>query len=306
MRFLVALATVLVAVTASGCGGSDGEDSLAPPTTSETTVSAPSWAAPLLAKPGPESALVLATSDFSAGANRVGFLLVRADGSLVTAPTADLYYGPGKRTTARLVDIGTSRSSGEREEVKQVYVARLPLQAGDKQWIVVQPHGVQFQGYQLLDVKREPVAIGIGDEAPASDTPTTATKPANRITTAKPPDVGLLRYSVKDSVESGKPFVVAFATPAFCQSRTCGPTVDVVDEVRKRFEDRGIRFIHVEIYEDNLPGNGVNEWVREWKLPSEPWVFVVGADGVVKDRFEGALSVGELSASVQEHLLGGG
>jgi hypothetical protein len=305
MRFLAALAATLFALAAAGCGGSDGDDSLAPPTNSETTVSAPSWAAPLLAKPGPESALVLATSDFSAGANRVGFLLVRGDGSLVTAPTADLYYGPGKRTTARLVDIGTNRSSGEREEVKQVYVARLPLQEGDKQWIVVQPRGVPFQGYQLLDVKKDPVAIGVGDEAPASDTPTTATHPANRITTAKPPDLGLLRYSVKDSVVSGKPFVVAFATPAYCQSRTCGPTVDVVDEVRKRFEDRGVRFIHVEIYEDNLPGNGVNEWVRQWKLPSEPWVFVVGADGVVKDRFEGALSVGELSASVQKHLLGG-
>jgi hypothetical protein len=305
MRFLAVIAAALVAAVVAGCGGSGDDESLAPPTNAETTVSAPSWAAPLLAKPGPESALVLATSDFSAGANRVGFLLVRADGSLVTTPTADLYYGAGKRTTARLVDIGTNRSSGEREEVKQVYVARLPLQAGDKQWIVVQPRGVPFQGYQLLDVKRDPVAIGIGDEAPASDTPTTANHPANRITTAKPPDVGLLRYSVKDSVESGKPFVVAFATPAFCQSRTCGPTVDVVDEVRKRFEDRGIRFIHVEIYEDNLPGNGVNRWVREWKLPSEPWVFVVGRDGVVKDRFEGALSVGELSTSVQKHLLGG-
>ena len=123
---------------------------------------------------------------------------------------------------------GTASDPMAREEVKQVYVARLPLQTGDKQWIVVQPRGVRFQGYQLLDVKRDPVAIGIGDEAPASDTPTTANHAANRITTAKPPDVGLLRYSVKDSVESGKPFVVAFATPAFCQSRTCGPTVDVV------------------------------------------------------------------------------
>ena len=71
MRFLVALAAALVAVAAAGCGGSDGDDSLAPPTNAETTVSAPTWAAPLLAKPGPEGALVLATSDFSAGANRV-------------------------------------------------------------------------------------------------------------------------------------------------------------------------------------------------------------------------------------------
>ena len=144
----------------------------------------------------------------------------------------------------------------------------------------------------------------IGDAAPRSENPTTATAPAKELSTARPPNVKLLRYSVADSLERRLPFVLAFATPSFCESRTCGPTLEVVEAVRRRFESRGIRFIHVEIYEDNLPGNGVNRWVEEWKLPTEPWVFVVDRSGVVRDRFEGAVSVGELASSVEQNLLG--
>ena len=168
---------------------------------------------------------------------------------------------------------------------------------------MIQPRGVAFQGFQMLDIQSKPKAVGIGDRAPASSNPTTATKPANRITTARPPDTALLRYSVAESLEDGVPFVVAFATPAYCQTRTCGPTVDVVDAVRKRYESKGIRFIHIEIYEDNLPGNGVNRWVRQWKLPTEPWVFVVDREGIVRDRFEGAVSVTELEKSIRQNLL---
>ena len=68
--------------------------------------------------------------------------------------------------------------------------------------------------------------------------------------------------------------------------------------VRRRHADSAVRFIHVEIYKDNDPAKGVNQWVTQWKLPSEPWVFVVGTDGKVRDRFEGTVSVRELDASV--------
>jgi hypothetical protein len=307
MRLPLSLATLAgaLAILLAGCGGSDSEGGTAPTTTDgdETTLQAPAWAGPLLAKPGPEGALVMATTDFAVGPNRIGFLLIRDNGQVITTPTAILHYGPGKSVVARQVPIGVSTSSSDREEVKSIYVADdVPFRTAGKQFVVVQPKGVEYQGFQQLDVKADPTAIAIGDKAPESDNPTIASKPANRITTANPPDTSLLQYSIKDSVDQHKPFVVAFATPAFCQSRTCGPTVDVVQAVQKQFPNTDIRFIHVEIYEDNLPGNGVNEWVREWKLPSEPWVFVVGKDGIVRDRFEGAISVGELSRSVREHL----
>jgi hypothetical protein len=117
--------------------------------------------------------------------------------------------------------------------------------------------------------------------------------------TANPPDLGLLRYSVADSIAAHVPFVLVFATPKFCTSRTCGPVVDVAQAVRRRFAAKGVRFIHVEIYTDNNPAQGFNRWVKEWRLPSEPWVFLVGRDGRIEQRFEGSVSVSELSAAVR-------
>ena len=95
---------------------------------------------------------------------------------------------------------------------------------------------------------------------------------------------------------------MTFATPRYCESRTCGPVVDVVEHARRRFEGSGIRFIHVEIYKDNDPRQGQNQWVRQWRLPSEPWTFLVGRDGRIKAKFEGSLSVRELTASVETLL----
>jgi len=307
-RPAVAALVVAVVLAAAGCGG-DGSDETTPTETGgSATATAPEWAAPLLREPGPEGAAVMASSDFAVGRNRVSFLLVRNDSSLVKAPLADVYYRPvaGGATAnavARLTPFGATATAEESEDVTEVYVAELELPTVGKQWIVIQPRDVAFQGFQILDVKETSAAVAVGDRAPASANPTTATKPAKRITTARPPDTALLRYSVAESLEDGVPFVVAFATPAYCQSRTCGPTVDVVEAVRKRYESKGIRFIHVEIYEDNLPGNGVNRWVREWKLATEPWVFVVDRDGIVRDRFEGAVSVTELEKSIRQNDL---
>ena len=263
--------SVVLGLVVAGCGGDGADPTPAAESDDSVTLAAAAWATPLLSKKGWEGAAVMASSDYAPGTNRVTFLLVRNDSSLIRAPVAEVFYRPS-------VNWG-------------------------KHWIVIQPRGVAFQGFQILDVKAKAAAVTIGDRAPASANPTLATRPASRITTARPPDLALLRFSVADSLRAKKPFVVAFATPALCESRTCGPTVDVVEAVRKRFASSSVRFIHIEIYEDNLPGNGVNRWVKEWKLPTEPWVLVVDRGGIVRDRFEGAVSVPELERSVRTNLI---
>jgi hypothetical protein len=144
----------------------------------------------------------------------------------------------------------------------------------------------------------------MGERAPASRTPTLASEHGRvaRLTTRVPPDRALLRYSVADSLAAHAPFVVTFATPRWCQSRLCAPVVDVVDYIRRRFADTPIRFIHVEVYKGNNPRNGWNRWMREWHLPTEPWTFLVGGDGRVKAKFEGAVSARELESAVKRFL----
>jgi hypothetical protein len=155
-------------------------------------------------------------------------------------------------------------------------------------------------------VVKEDEAPDVGDPAIASETPTLAAVGGDgaEITTRTPPDESLLQYSVADSLKANVPFVVTFATPKFCSSRTCGPVVDVVEEVQRRLDGEGdVRFIHVEVYEGNDPAKGYNRWMKEWNLPTEPWTFLVDAHGTIVDRFEGTVSVDELETAVREKLL---
>ena len=179
-------------------------------------------------------------------------------------------------------------------ELPALYVAKLRIQEPGTYWLVAQPKGSTVQALGQFEVKAKSGSPALGSPAPRTDTPTLGELPISQLTTRTPPDRDLLRWSVADSIAAHKPFVVTFATPKYCDSRTCGPVVDVVRGVAHDFP--GLRFIHVEIYEHNDPHQGQNQWVRAWKLPSEPWTFVVGADGRIKAKFEGAFSARELPA----------
>jgi hypothetical protein len=91
--------------------------------------------------------------------------------------------------------------------------------------------------------------------------------------------------------------VLLFATPAFCQSRVCGPVVDAAEQVKDEVGD-GVEFIFMEIYEDNDPGKGFRPQVEAFGLPTEPWVFLIGRDGRIEERIEGAFGVEDLRAAV--------
>jgi transposase-like protein len=76
--------------------------------------------------------------------------------------------------------------------------------------------------------------------------------------------------------------------------------VDVAEQVRNTIDRAGgVVFIHVEIYRDNDVAKGFRPQVTAYRLPTEPWTFVIDRHGIVRDRFEGALSVRELTQAVE-------
>jgi hypothetical protein len=266
----------------------------------------------ILDRPGPDYALNLGTSDFARGENRVAFVLLDRRGKAIERPSAHVWIAraldekPFVKTTAALETVGVpGQSEAAIGDVSHIYVTHFRAPAAGKYVLVTSPIGGRpVQGAADLKVRDEPFAPAVGSKAFPSHTPTIASTNGDfgALTTAKPPDKGLLRYSVADSLAAHVPFVVAFATPAFCTSRLCGPDVDVVDYVRRHLGTRKVRFIHVEIYKDNQPPD-TNQWVKEWKLPTEPWIFLVGRDGRIKERFEGAVSTDELGAAVSKYLV---
>ena len=280
----------------AGCGGSGDGDKQPDSGT----------LASLLDEPGPDVAAVQGTSDHAVGELRVTFLVVDNQARLISKPRARVLVGtaleskPVLETTARLEPIGIpGRSEAAAGGARSIYVARFRLGKPGTYTFVAQPDGAEIQAIGNIQVARSPKAPAVGGRAIPSRTPTLASTGGDvaALTTSSPPDRSLLRYSIADSLAAHVPFVVVFATPKYCTSRTCGPVVDVVQAVQRRFA--GVRFIHVEIYTDNNPAQGENRWVREWRLPSEPWVFVVGRDGRIKARFEASVSAAELTAAVR-------
>ena len=269
----------------------------------------------LLKQPGEDVALAMGTADYATGLLRVSFLVIRHDGQPVYRPQARVYVAaslssrPFAEATAVSEPIGVPGESGPAAgDVTRLYVAHVLVPRAGKYFMLAEPVGGKpIQGIANLIVRDKPLAPAVGSKATASPTPTIASTHGNfaALTTASPPDKALLRYSVAGSLAAHRPFVLVFATPKFCTSRTCGPVVDVVNAVRRRSAGKNVRFIHVEIYKNNNPTLGPNRWVTEWHLPSEPWTFLVGRDGRIKARFEGSMSVGELAAAVQRYLVEG-
>jgi hypothetical protein len=188
-----------------------------------------------------------------------------------------------------------------------IYVANVDLPKPGKYWLLAVPTGTEpLAALANLVVPARPTgAPRIGEHAIASQTPTLASTGGklSLLSTATHPDPRLYRISIAQALASHAPFVVTFATPKFCASRTCGPVVDTVDAVSRRLASTPVRFIHVEIYERNDPARGFNAWVKQWKLPTEPWTFLVDRGGVIRARFEGAFSAGELERTVRATLL---
>ena len=161
----------------------------------------------------------------------------------------------------------------------------------DGRLVATSPIGVQVGG-------RKVTPPDVGDRAPVIHTLTPADVAGNvaKIDTRVPAAPSLLRDDFADVVGK-KPVVITFATPQLCQSRVCGPVVDVVDEVQAKVGDK-VSFIHQEVYQDNQINKGLRPQLVTYRLQTEPWTFVIDKNGVISTRFEGAFSANELERAV--------
>jgi hypothetical protein len=124
-------------------------------------------------------------------------------------------------------------------------------------------------------------------EAIAVATPTTADPMGMQDVCTLTPPCGMHDVGLAQALADGRPVMLEFATPAFCQTAVCGPSVEVLDAVRTGRDWGDVAFIHVEIYRD--AGQTLAAPVEKWGLPSEPWLFAIGADGRIEDRMDGPL-----------------
>jgi len=165
--------------------------------------------------------------------------------------------------------------------------------------------------YDILETTSTPA---IGAPAPIIDTPTAddVGGDLSLISSDSDPADRFYESSILDAIEAGQRAVIAFATPAFCQTATCGPTLEKLKEVAADHAD--VTFVHVEPYlmhvqdgylQPLLSAEGwpqLAPWTERYGLPVEPYVFVLDSEGIVRAKFEGAITVDELEAALSDAL----
>lgn len=161
---------------------------------------------------------------------------------------------------------------------------------------------VEDAAFTVLEVPETPA---IGDPIPSTQNLTIHdVDDVTEIDSHVPPD-NMHTMTIAQALNERSPFVIVWSSPSFCGSRTCGPVTDVVIDAQRQYHDR-VNFIHIEPWDlkiARLEGRLVPiPEVGEWGLPSEPWVFIVGHDGLVVERFEGMVSLEELQEAINKSL----
>jgi hypothetical protein len=312
---LLALVALLVL---AGCGGDDSPEDEAPPAARAEDFPKPEGRslADLLADV--ESGPVLAPSgqELRVGKQRVGFALFTPDRRQITDASVAVYTAPAGggpasgpflaryESLAVKPQFQSRQTSADPDAAKSIYTAEVPFERPGRYELL----GLARQGGKLvaattpmagIEVRKasgDPIPA-VGEQPPAIHTPTKDDAAGNiaSIDTRLPPS------SMHDAdfadVLGKKPVMLLFATPQLCQSRVCGPVVDIAEQVKAE-TDADVEFIHMEVFRDNRIDRGLRPQLAAFRLPTEPWLFTFDRSGKVAARIEGAFSERELEAAI--------
>jgi hypothetical protein len=336
-RLLLSFCTVLAcAVFAAGCGGGEeqADDAQSGPratnlreelgeATDPSQVDFPAVdgrslreLADSIELTGPQAAL--ATSVFRPGDNRFAFGLIDQKTGFVYGPSA-VYFadkpgapaqGPFPAPADLLVTEAPFRSrqaASEEDIFSAIYATELKLErTGSESLLIVTEleDGFVAAGTAIdVQSKAKDVIPDVGESAPRTSTETldSARGDLESIETRLPPDT--MHSTDYADVVGRKPVAVIFATPQLCESRVCGPVTDIAEQMKAEYGDE-MEFIHQEVFVDNDPSKGLRKPLLDFNLRSEPWLFVMDAEGRVAARLEGSFGLSAFEAAVRKGLDG--
>ncbi len=302
-RACVGLVMPVALVAAVACGGAADSPADAAPVHAPQPTGQPSADARVR--------IALASSDLSVGPNRVVLGLIDPDaGPILDARVqVSTFFLEGRSQEGPIETVGAEFRKWP--VFGGVYTVGLEFDRAGAWGLVidgVEPEGATLQSTIPVTVRQESLTPAVGAAAPPSLTKTASdTASLGKITSDTDPDPELYAATIADALRAGRPLIVAFSTPAFCQTLTCGPQLDVVKELKSRYRDSA-SFIHVEMFDNPNEVQGDLSRARtvpaaaEWNLPSEPWTFVVDAEGLVAAKFEGFATHDELEDALAKVL----
>ncbi len=316
----LAATAAALALAASGCGGS-GDPPRPAPEAAEFPAAKGKTINQILEGSGAKpTKLVVAPAarEFEVGSNRYSFGVFTTGNEQIDDADVALYFardenspveGPLPAKVSSLETKPAYRAQGTEGPGEATTVYVVPKVEFDQPgpWLAIAmlkgPNGLEASRVPSPSVARHSRIPAVGERAPAIETPTAASVGGDlsKIDTRIPPDQ---MHKVNFAAALGKkPIVLVFATPALCQSRVCGPVVDVVQQVADKYGEEA-DFIHMEVYNENDPNKGIRPQLEAFHLQTEPWTFLVDRDGVIRDRIEGAYGVFELEQAMKKILPG--
>lgn len=288
---------------------------------------------PTTPPPSQQASAGMASTDLYVGApQRVGVGVFFANNDLLSFGTAHFAFAftgtaaaptkpkPGPEATATYVPTpGTSAGTGQGPAVtspsqgRGIYLAENVTFDRAGFWTVTITADVQGRG-QLSTVTTFPVA-----EQPALPAPGQPALPTKNLTMRSKgvpkaaidsqytndgviPDPELHQTTIAQALKRHEPALVVFSTPVYCISRFCGPVTDLVDALSKRYADRAV-FIHIEIYRDfnqQIINQAAADWLYRNGELTEPWLYLIGADGTILDRWSSLWTRQEVASELEQ------
>ncbi|MBM3949394.1 MAG: hypothetical protein FJ312_09210 [SAR202 cluster bacterium] len=254
--------------------------------------------------------LFLAAGDFAVGHNRIPFAMLGEAGPL-RQPSAVAAFTPSGASSATVCADATFHPWPLAQV--GVYSVEVDLDRAGL-WTIeattTLDDGTSVTSIAQFEVREQSLSPSLGAPAPRTVNKTGAgVADLRQISSDPEPDPDLYRTTVAQAIASGLPTVVSFATPAYCQTLTCGPQLSVLSAMKDEYAGR-VNFIHIEVFDNPAEMGGdvtkgiLSPHLAEWGLVSEPFTFVLDGQGIVRAKFEGFVTQDELSVSVNKVLEG--
>ena len=261
-----------------------------------------------------QAQLGFASSVIEPGPNRLAFGVLDSQNNFLYGKSA-VYVARTQNSPARgpfiapadtLVTKPAFRSqtaASESDPIAAIYSSQVSFSKPGRQVVLVLTKTPQGTAGALAPISVKDSALPkVGQPMPPVDTETVADAGGNEsaIDTRIPPAPELHQQRLKD-VLGKKPVVLLIATPQLCQSRVCGPVVDIELQMKAEFGDR-VAFIHQEVYKDNQVAKGLRDPLLQLHLETEPWLFAIRKNGTIAARVEGSFGVNTFRQAVQAAL----
>ena len=266
-----------------------------------------------MVRSGPQFAA--ATSVLRTGENRLTFGVIGQDGKPIYGPTA-IYIAPTPEEPAEGPFVApadilltedrykSKQAATEVDPFAAVYAAQVEFDKPGRWAVLVATRSGGFLVGAPTQVQVQSKSADkvpdVGEKAPRVATDTLETVKGDQALLDTRDPASDMHENFADVVGK-KPVALLFATPQLCASRVCGPVADIALQLKQRYGDQ-MTFIHQEVYVDNDVSKGLREPLREFNLPTEPWLFVVDKSGKITSRLEGSIGLQQFEDAVKTGL----